>query len=142
MDKTDKKIVMIYDGKVVPVNSHKRDHTSSGDHLKNELKKAGSSFFDWLSKLVTRDNTLCVNCLQNPATRKCDRRGCCGVKFCSKKCHDEKYQQYQHELGEFIATKKGSRNKKFSGTRLHRHARLVLHLGFVVLHYLFFGTFR
>ena len=91
-----------YNGQVVPVDSHKRDHKSSGGTLYNDIKKKGSSFLDWVSKQFTGDDTMCVNCLKHPATRKCERPGCCGVKFCSPKCHDEKYQQYQNELGEFI----------------------------------------
>ena len=62
----------------------------------NDLKKAGSSFIEWLSKL-TKGNSLCANCHKNGATI----RFCKEIAFCSRKCQDEALQNYQKQLGKF-----------------------------------------
>ena len=84
---------------VVPRNSDTYSDTSWND-VKNELKKAGSDFVEWLSSKVpkgsSKENPRCVSCHKNGTTIHFSR----DVAFCSQKCHHEALQKYLKELGE------------------------------------------
>ena len=85
-----------YQGHYVVQSSNTSSDVSWSD-LKSDLKKAGNSFLEWLSKL-TKGNSRCANCHKNGATTI---RFSKEVAFCSHKCHQEALQNYQKHLGVF-----------------------------------------
>lgn len=91
--------VMTYQGYYPAQNSGTYSDTSWSD-VKNELKKAGSSFVEWVSSKLpkgsSKGNPRCFSCQRNGATIKLSGGA---VAFCSQKCQHEAMQKYQKELG-------------------------------------------